>query len=103
MNDKQARDTPNDHLVEQGHQKIRWAELHQRLLQRLRGQFSETKPFAASRARLTPGTGSRKSARSARWKNRLLKGFIETLPTLDSGFASIAIFVMQAAVPMLQV
>src|SRR5258708_16939512 len=46
MNDKQVQDTPNDHLVEQGHQKIRWAELHQRLLQRLRAQFSETKPFA---------------------------------------------------------
>ena len=26
--------------------KIRWAELHQRLLQRLREQFNETKPFA---------------------------------------------------------
>jgi adenosylhomocysteinase len=46
MNNKQAQSTPNDHLVEQGHQKIRWAELHQRLLQRLRGQFSQTKPFA---------------------------------------------------------
>src|SRR2546421_12044294 len=45
MNNKQAHGTPNDHLVEQGHQKIRWAELHHRLLQRLREQFSETKPF----------------------------------------------------------
>ena len=27
-------------------QKIRWAELHQRLLERLREQFSKTKPFA---------------------------------------------------------
>src|SRR5260221_532399 len=30
----------------QGIQKIRWAELHQQFLQRLRQQFSETKPFA---------------------------------------------------------
>src|SRR5260370_7952895 len=46
MTGKQAQGTPHDHLVEQGIQKIRWAELHQRLLQRLRQQFSETKPFA---------------------------------------------------------
>lgn len=46
MNDKQAQSTPSDHLVEQGNQKIRWAELHQRLMQRLRTQFSQTKPFA---------------------------------------------------------
>ncbi|HYT34789.1 MAG TPA: adenosylhomocysteinase [Ktedonobacteraceae bacterium] len=46
MIDKQEQGPPQDHLVEQGMQKIRWAELHQRLLQRLREQFSETKPFA---------------------------------------------------------
>src|SRR5713101_1634552 len=46
MTGKQAQGTPRDHLVEQGLQKIRWAELHQQLLQRLRQQFSETKPFA---------------------------------------------------------
>src|SRR6202022_1127441 len=46
MTDIQAQGTPHDHLVEQGIQKIRWAELHQQLLQRLRQQFSETKPFA---------------------------------------------------------
>src|SRR5258706_7494858 len=46
MTGKQAQGTPRDHLVEQGIQKIRWAELHQQLLQRLRQQFSETKPFA---------------------------------------------------------
>src|SRR5229473_7049893 len=46
MTGKQAQDTPRDHLVEQGIQKIRWAELHQQLLQRLREQFSATKPFA---------------------------------------------------------
>src|ERR1700730_5140402 len=46
MTGKQEQGTPHDHLVEQGFQKIRWAELHQRLLQRLREQFSETQPFA---------------------------------------------------------
>ena len=46
MIDKQEQGPPQDQLVEQGMQKIRWAELHQRLLQRLREQFSETKPFA---------------------------------------------------------
>ncbi|MFL5629253.1 MAG: adenosylhomocysteinase [Ktedonobacteraceae bacterium] len=46
MNDKQEQGTAYDHLVEEGMQKIRWAEMHQRLLQRLRAQFSETKPFA---------------------------------------------------------
>jgi adenosylhomocysteinase len=35
-----------DNLVDQGLQKIRWAEMHQKLLQRLRTQFRETKPFA---------------------------------------------------------
>ncbi|HEU0000983.1 MAG TPA: adenosylhomocysteinase [Ktedonobacteraceae bacterium] len=46
MTDNQAQDTSSNHLVEQGRLKIRWAELHQGLLQRLRKQFSETKPFA---------------------------------------------------------
>src|SRR5437660_10902831 len=45
MTGKQEQDTPHDHLVEKGFQKILWAEMHQRLLQRLREQFSETKPF----------------------------------------------------------
>ncbi len=44
MGDKQ--DTSLNPLVAQGSQKIRWAQLHQKLLQRLREQFSETKPFA---------------------------------------------------------
>jgi adenosylhomocysteinase len=35
-----------DHLLEQGRQKIRWAEAHMRLLQRLREQFRRTQPFA---------------------------------------------------------
>src|SRR5260370_17828515 len=46
MTGKKAQGIPREHLVEQGIQKIRWAELHQQLLQRLRQQFSETKPFA---------------------------------------------------------
>jgi adenosylhomocysteinase len=46
MTDEQAQGAPLDHLEEQGRQKVRWAELHQRLLQRLRVQFNETKPFA---------------------------------------------------------
>jgi adenosylhomocysteinase len=46
MTDNPQQDTSHDRLVEQGMQKIRWAELHQRLLQRLREEFSETKPFA---------------------------------------------------------
>jgi adenosylhomocysteinase len=45
MIDKLGQGPPDDHLVEQGIQKIRWAELHQRLLERLREQFSKTKPF----------------------------------------------------------
>src|ERR1051326_9627486 len=32
--------------VAQGQQKIRWAEAHMRLLQRLREQFRQTRPFA---------------------------------------------------------
>jgi adenosylhomocysteinase len=46
MTDNPQHATSHDRLVEQGMQKIRWAELHQRLLQRLREEFSETKPFA---------------------------------------------------------
>ena len=46
MTDNQAQDPSPNPLVEQGMQKIRWAELHQRVLQRLRTEFSETKPFA---------------------------------------------------------
>src|SRR5215470_13991548 len=46
MTNNQAQNTSDNHLAEQGMQKIRWAELHQRLLQRLREEFSETKPFA---------------------------------------------------------
>lgn len=46
MIEEQKRNIPDDNLVAQGLQKIRWAELHQRLLQRLRIEFSETKPFA---------------------------------------------------------
>ena len=46
MTNNSAQSIPPDHFVEQGRQKIRWAELHQGLLQRLRRQFSETQPFA---------------------------------------------------------
>ena len=46
MTDTPEEALPSDPLVEQGMQKIRWAEMHQRLLHRLRVQFSETKPFA---------------------------------------------------------
>ena len=46
MTDHQAQGTSHNRLAEQGRQKIRWAELHQRVLQRLREEFSETKPFA---------------------------------------------------------
>jgi adenosylhomocysteinase len=45
-NDNQPQDVPLDPLVEQGQRKIRWADLHQRLLRRLREQFRETRPFA---------------------------------------------------------
>lgn len=41
-----ASPVPFVELEEQGWRKIRWAERHQRLLQRLRAQFSETRPFA---------------------------------------------------------
>lgn len=46
MTDKPEQDIVQAQLAEQGMQKIRWAQLHQRLLQRLREQFSQTKPFA---------------------------------------------------------
>src|SRR5579863_8865522 len=46
MVNNSAHDTPSDHFVEQGRRKMRWAELHQGLLQRLRKQFGETQPFA---------------------------------------------------------
>jgi adenosylhomocysteinase len=46
MVEEQKQDAREADLVTQGLQKIRWAEMHQRLLQRLRMQFSETKPFA---------------------------------------------------------
>lgn len=46
MNDKPAQDAIQVRLAEQGMQKIRWAQFHQRLLQRLQAQFSESKPFA---------------------------------------------------------
>src|SRR5215470_15180728 len=45
MTNNQAQNTSDNHLAEQGMQKIRWAELHQGVLQRLRAEFSETKPF----------------------------------------------------------
>jgi len=38
--------TSQEPLVAQGMQKIRWAEMHQKLLHRLREQFRETRPFA---------------------------------------------------------
>ena len=46
MMKEQRQDIPEDDLVAQGLKKIRWAEMHQRLLERLLAQFSETKPFA---------------------------------------------------------
>jgi adenosylhomocysteinase len=46
VTDQPAPGAPEDHLVEQGRQKIRWAEAHMRLLQRLREQFRQTQPFA---------------------------------------------------------
>jgi adenosylhomocysteinase len=46
MMEKPTSGTPQAQLVEQGMQKIRWAQLHQRLLHRLQEQFSETRPFA---------------------------------------------------------
>ena len=46
MTDHSPQNTPPDQFIEQGKRKIRWAEMHQGLLQRLRQQFSETQPFA---------------------------------------------------------
>lgn len=46
MTDTSAQSAPDSQLVEQGRQKIRWAEAHMRLLQRLRDQFRQTLPFA---------------------------------------------------------
>src|SRR5579862_7796716 len=46
MTEQTAPDGPQDRLVEQGRQKIRWAAAHMRLLQRLREQFRQTQPFA---------------------------------------------------------
>lgn len=46
MHEDQAGDASLAHLVEQGGRKIRWAERHQRVLQRLRQGFRETQPFA---------------------------------------------------------
>src|SRR5258707_11098130 len=46
MTDDRPQDASLDPLVAQGQQKIRWAELHQRLLRRLREQFGEMRPFA---------------------------------------------------------
>lgn len=45
MSEQQA-DVSSSDLVAQGMQRIRWAEMHQRLLQRLREQFRQTQPFA---------------------------------------------------------
>ena len=46
MIDKPEQHPSQAQLIEQGMQKIRWAQLHQRLLYRLREQFSQTQPFA---------------------------------------------------------
>lgn len=46
MIDKPEQYPSQAQLIEQGMQKIRWAQLHQRLLYRLREQFSQTQPFA---------------------------------------------------------
>ena len=46
MTEQSASGAPNEPMVEQGLQKIRWAEAHMRLLQRLREQFRQTQPFA---------------------------------------------------------
>ena len=45
MSDAREQGGSTDALVEQGLQKIRWAELHMRLLQRLREQFRQQQPF----------------------------------------------------------
>jgi adenosylhomocysteinase len=46
MSDTQDQSVSADTLVEQGLRKTRWAELHMRLLQRLREQFRQQRPFA---------------------------------------------------------
>ena len=46
MTDQAAQGAPQDQVVEQGQQKIRWAAAHMRLLQRLGEQFRQTQPFA---------------------------------------------------------
>lgn len=46
MSNTQESGASADALVEQGLRKIRWAELHMRLLQRLREQFRQQRPFA---------------------------------------------------------
>lgn len=45
MIEKQKQDVSDVDLVAQDLKKIRWAEMHQRLHQMLRIQFSETKPL----------------------------------------------------------
>jgi adenosylhomocysteinase len=46
MSDQSAPGASPEQLVEQGRRKMRWAEAHMRLLQRLREQFRQTQPFA---------------------------------------------------------
>lgn len=46
MSDAREQSELMNALVERGSQKIRWAELHMRLLQRLREQFRRQQPFA---------------------------------------------------------
>lgn len=46
MNDKPDQGADQAQQAQHGMQKIRWAQLHHRLLQRLQAQFSESKPFA---------------------------------------------------------
>src|ERR1051326_3938720 len=46
MTEQAASGASKDQVVDQGQQKIRWAEAHMRLLQRLREQFRQSQPFA---------------------------------------------------------
>ena len=46
MTEQSASGASTEPAVEQGQQKIRWAEAHMRLLQRLREQFRQSQPFA---------------------------------------------------------
>ena len=46
MSDSPAPENDQAQLVEQGERKIRWSQMHQRLLSRLQAQFRETQPFA---------------------------------------------------------